>query len=95
MSILVRFNPVSMSAETYDAVLKRIEAASESWPPEGLDYHCCFGPDGDLKVSEIWDSQEQFAAFGEVLMPILSESGIEFAGEPEIFPIHNIMRQAA
>ena len=37
----------------------------------GLDYHVLFGPEGDMKVSEIWDSQEQLEAFGEVLMPIL------------------------
>jgi hypothetical protein len=34
------------------------------WPPDGMDYHVCFGQDGDLRVSEIWDSQEKFEAFG-------------------------------
>jgi len=32
-------------------------------------------------VSEIWDS-EQLRAFGERLMPILDEVGIEFSGPP-------------
>jgi hypothetical protein len=41
-------------------------------------------------VSEIWDSQEQFQAFGEKLMPVLNEAGIEFSGDPEIFEVHNI-----
>jgi hypothetical protein len=47
-----------------------------------MDYHVCFGQDGDLRVSEIWDSQEKLEAFGERLMPILAEVGIQ-PGEPE------------
>ncbi len=49
--------------------------------------------EGNLRVSERWDSREQFAAFGECLMPVLSQAGIEFAGEPEIFETHNIEKR--
>lgn len=49
-----------------------------------LDYHVCFGTNGNLRVSEIWDSQEQLDAFGEQLMPVLSEVGIPDPGEPEV-----------
>jgi hypothetical protein len=59
----------------------------------GLDYHVCFGSEGNLRVSEIWDSREQFAAFGERLMPILAASGIEFSGEPETFEVHNVIKR--
>ena len=58
-----------------------------------MDYHVLFGSEGDLRVSEIWDSREQPQAFGEQLMPILAEVGIEFAGEPEIFEVHNIVKR--
>ena len=63
------------------------------FPPDGRDYHVCFGTDGDLHVSEIWDSQEQFQAYGEVLMPILADVGIQFSGEPEVFEVHNIIKR--
>jgi hypothetical protein len=92
MSIVVRFNPTSMTAETYDKVLPQVQESGD-WPPDGLDYHVCFGSDGNLKVSEIWDSEEQFQAFGERLMPILNEAGIEFSGEPEVFEVHNIEKR--
>ena len=39
--------------------------------PEGLQLHVCFGEDGDLRVSEVWDSREQFEAFGEQPLPVL------------------------
>jgi hypothetical protein len=44
-----------------------------------------------LRVSEIWDSREQFDAFGERLMPVLKDVGVELSGEPEILEIHNVV----
>ena len=93
MSILARFAPASppVTAEQYDDAIRRLEAAGD-FPPEGLDYHCCFGSDQNLRVSEIWDSMEQFNAFGERLMPVLADLGIN-PGEPEILEIHNVIRR--
>ena len=93
MSIVVRFNPTSLTTEKYDEALRRHEEAGVEFPPDGLDYHVCFGSDGNLRVSEIWDSREQFEAYGERLMPILADVGIEFSGEPEIFEVHNIRKR--
>jgi hypothetical protein len=92
MSILVRFAPESLTAEQYDESVKRLEEGDGDWPPEGLDYHCCFGSDGNLNVSEIWDSQEQWSAFGERLMPVLADVGIE-PGEPQVIEIHNVVKR--
>jgi hypothetical protein len=91
MSIVVRYNPSSLTGETYDTVSSKVQ--SGNWPPDGLDYHVCFGSEGNLKVSEIWDSQEQWQAHTQELMPILQEAGIEFAGEPEVLEVHNIERR--
>jgi hypothetical protein len=43
-------------------------------------------------VSEIWDSQEQWEAFGEQLMPLLNRLGID-PGQPEVCEVHNIERR--
>ncbi len=93
MSIVVRLHPTSMTTEKYDDVIRRHEEAGIELPPDGMDYHVCFGPDGDLRVSEVWDSQEQFEAYGERLMPILADAGIEFSGEPESFEVHKIIKR--
>jgi hypothetical protein len=92
MSIVVRFQPASLTSKQYDESLRRLEEGGE-FPPEGLEYHICFGSEGDLKVSEIWDSREQLDAFGERLMPLLTDIGIQFAGEPEVFEVKNIIRR--
>ena len=92
MSVLIRFAPASAtSTEQYDETIRRLEDAGD-FPPEGLDFHVCFLADGNVRVSEIWDSREQFDAFGERLMPLLAEVGID-PGEPEILEIHNIIRR--
>ena len=92
MSIVVRFNPTNLTTEKYDETVRRLEEAG-AWPPDGLDYHVFFGSEGNLRVSEIWDSREQLEAFGEKLMPILADNGIEFSGDPEIFEVHNIIKR--
>ncbi len=91
MSVVTRFAPASLTAQQYDDSISRIQEAG-GFPPDGLDYHVCFGADGNLRVSEIWDSREQFEAFGERLTPLLAEAGID-PGEPEVIEIHNIIKR--
>ena len=92
MSILIRFAPASQtSTEQYDETIRRLEEAGD-FPPDGMEYHVCFLVDGNVRVSEIWDSREQLDAFGQRLMPLLADAGID-PGEPEILDIHNIIRR--
>jgi hypothetical protein len=91
-SILVRFAPTShVTTEQYDQTIRQLEKVGD-WLPEGLEYHVAFKSDGKFRVSEIWDSREQFDAFGERLMPVLKDVGIE-PGKPEMLEIHNIVKR--
>jgi len=91
MSVLISFAPASLTKAQYDESVRKLEESGD-FPPEGLDYHVCFGSEGKLRVNEIWNSREQLDSFGERLMPVLSEVGIE-PGEPEILEIHNIVKR--
>jgi hypothetical protein len=93
VAIVARYHPASLTAEKYDATNKQVQAAGLEWPADGLDYHVCFGTDGSLMVSEIWDSREQWEVYGERLMPLLAEAGIEFSGEPDVFEVHEITKR--
>jgi hypothetical protein len=89
MSILVRFAPASTTTtQQYDETIGRLQSDGGDFPPDGLEYHCAFIADGNLRVSEVWDSQEKFEAFGQRLMPILADVGID-PGTPEILEVHN------
>ncbi|HKG02060.1 MAG TPA: hypothetical protein VKB03_02675 [Conexibacter sp.] len=92
MSILVRFAPASLTQEQYDASVGRLEQEG-IFPPEGMDFHVCFGTEPSLRVSEIWDSREQWEAFGERLMPVLADIGIQ-PGEPEVIEVRNVVRRS-
>jgi len=92
-SILVRFTPApDVTTAQYDETISRLEKSGD-WLPEGLEFHVAFKSDGKFVVSEIWDSREQFDAFGERLMPVLKDVGIELSGEPEMLEIHNILKR--
>jgi quinol monooxygenase YgiN len=92
MSIVVRFNPKNVTREKYDEVVRRLEQAGE-WPhPPGLEFHVLYGSEGELRVSEIWDSRESLEAYGQTIFPIMGEVGIEMAGEPEIYEVQNIVK---
>jgi hypothetical protein len=91
MAIVVRYAPQSVTTQQYDQTVERFnEAFGQDFMPEGCEIHVAFvGPDGNVRVSEIWDSREQWEAFGEKLMPVLSEAGID-AGQPEVFEVHRL-----
>ena len=92
MSIVVRFAPDSATTtEQYDEVLRRLDADGQLGP-DGQEYHVAFLVDGNLRVSEIWDSQEQFEAHGQHLMPVLEQVGID-PGQPEIHEVHNVIKR--
>ena len=92
MSVVIRFHPKGLTKEVYDRASEKVESELD-WMPEGLDYHVCFGEEGDLRVSEIWDSIEQARAFQEKLMPVLQEAGVEFGDEPEVYEVHGLEKR--
>jgi hypothetical protein len=88
MSIGVYLHPPSLTAEQYDEINRRLEAAGER-RPKGLQFHSCFGESGSLSVYDVWESQQDFEAFGAKLMPILSDLGID-GGKPDVVPMYDM-----
>jgi hypothetical protein len=89
-TITVSFTPRSMDARQYDEVIKRLENAGAS-TPAGRLYHVCFGTGSSLRVVDVWESQEAFNAFGQTLLPILEQVGLD-PGQPEFAEVHNIIQ---
>jgi hypothetical protein len=95
MSIVVRYNPACLTTEQYDEADRRLRDAGVEPLPDGLEYHVCFGSDGNLRISEIWDSREQFEAFGQRLMqkPVFAEIPFDSGSPPEIFEVHTTRKR--
>lgn len=89
MAFVLRFAPQGMTAAKYDEIIRRLEAAGAG-KPEGRLYHVCFGDKENLHVSDLWDSMENFEKFGETLVPILQELGVD-SGAPEVIEVYNII----
>jgi hypothetical protein len=89
MAIGVYFASTGMNSATYDRALERLDAAGAG-SPAGRVFHASFGDANDLQVFDVWSSQADFDAFGEMLMPILSELGANLE-QPEIVEVHNVL----
>lgn len=93
MSIVARFIPTNLTPEKYAEATRRLEEAG-LWPSrDGMELHVCFGPEDNLRVSEIWSSREQMDAYTDRVMPILAEVGIGLSGPPEILEVHNLVQR--
>lgn len=60
--------------EKYDEALRGLEAAGAD-SPRGRSSHFALESDGSIQVFDVWESQEDFDAFGQTLVPILAELG--------------------
>lgn len=84
-----------VTQEQYEESVRRLTGGKErlespaDWPTEGLLAHIPGqGPNG-FRVVDVWESEEAARRFGEVLMPVLMDLGVE--GEPEIYPAHTFV----
>ena len=78
-----------MGTDKYEEVQRRLEAVGEA-APAGRSYHVAFHMGDGLQVVDVWESQEAFDAFGQTLMPILTELGIN-PGELAVGEVENVL----
>jgi hypothetical protein len=66
----------------------RVESPSD-WPVEGLLAHVAGEGESGFRVVDVWESEEAAQRFGETLIPILQEVGVN--AKPEIYPAHTFV----
>ena len=87
--VLVYFSFAQASAEQYDQVWVDLKAAGYEHP-KGLLFHAGAPKGTGWTVVDVWESEDDFRAFGAVLMPIIIKTGLPLA-EPTVMPIHNML----
>jgi len=78
MALGMYFTPSWFTPERYDGAITRLEAAGAG-APAGRLYHIALETEGQIQVSDVWDSEESFQAFGATLVPILAMLGVDLA----------------
>lgn len=95
MAIVAVFQGPGLTQDAYEASIEKLTGrkggmkAPSDWPVAGLLAHVAGnGPTG-FRVVDVWESEQSFQSFGNALMPILNELGIE--AQPEIYPAHTVV----
>jgi hypothetical protein len=89
MALGIYFIHGGFTPEKYADAISQLAAAGHG-APKGRSYHVALESDGEIQVFDIWESQEDFDAFGPVLMPILAGLGVELK-TPMVATVHNII----
>jgi hypothetical protein len=90
MAIVAVFEGVTQ--EQYEESVRKLTGGKErlespaDWPVTGLLAHVAGQGGKGFRVVDVWES---FGVFGESLIPILREIGVE--GEPEVYPAHTFV----
>jgi hypothetical protein len=93
--VLVHQGP-SITRERYEEAVRKVtggKSPAEStadWPVEGLLVHIAGQAESGFRVVDVWASEDACRRFGERLMPILKEVGID--EQPEIYPAHTFVK---
>lgn len=90
MALAFYFAPTTpMTAQKYDECIVALKKAGHAHPAGRL-YHSAFGTGESLQIFDVWTSQEAFERFGQVLMPIMAQIGLESV-PPAVMSVHNVI----
>ena len=92
MAIVAVFQSPELTEQVYEETVRRLTGGKSrmespaDWPVPGLLAHIAGQSAGGFRVVDVWESEEAFGRFGESLMPILQDIGVQ--GQPDIYPAH-------
>ncbi len=84
MAIVMQMEWPGVTRADYDSVMDAL--GLDASPPEGALFHVAGGDGAAWHVIDVWESEEACNRFGEVLVPILQEVGID--DQPQRYPTH-------
>ena len=95
MPVLMVHDSPGGTQTQYEEVIARLSDGRgfnslDDWPVTGLLSHVAGPTDRGWRVVDVWESEEAFLRFGDVIGPVLQQVG--FPGEPRLFPVHHLVR---
>ena len=95
MPVVMVHDSPGVTQEQYEQVGARLTEGRglhslSDWPVAGILSHTA-GPTADgWRVIDVWESEEAFQRFGEVIGPVLEELG--YPGQPQLFELRNFVK---
>lgn len=90
MPLGLYFRSPGLTRALYDQAVKELEKAGAGFGKvPGRTFHCALETDGMISVFDIWESKEQFEKFGEKLLPIMQQLGVD-PGQPQMMTVHRV-----
>ena len=95
MPVVMVHDSPGVTQEQYEQVGARLTdgrglSSLSDWPVAGILSHTA-GPTADgWRVIDVWESDEAFQRFGEVIGPVLRE--LDYPGQPQLFELHNFVK---
>jgi hypothetical protein len=96
MAIIAVFDIPGMTQAQYEEGTNKVNKgrglvkASSDWPVPGLIAHIAGPGPAGWHVTDVWDSEESFNQFGEIILPILRDLGFGDV-QPKVFPAFNVV----
>jgi hypothetical protein len=89
MALGIYFVHEGFTPEKYQEAIMQLEVAGQG-SPKGRSNHFALESLDSIQVFDVWDSMEDFEAFGETLVPILKGMGVELK-DPMVATIFNVI----
>jgi len=95
MPVVVVHQGPSLTQDRYEETVRKLTGGKSSlespadWPVEGLLVHAAGQGANGFRVVDVWESEDAFRRFGDTLVPILQELGVE--EQPEVYPAHTFV----
>lgn len=95
MPVVMVHDSPGVTQEQYEQVGARLTdgrglKSLSDWPVDGILSHSA-GPTADgWRVIDVWESEEAFQRFGEVIGPVLQE--LDYPGQPQLFELRNFVK---
>ena len=91
MAVVAVFETPNLTQQLYEETVRRLtngaksrmESASD-WPVPGLVAHVAGQGKNCFRVVDVWESEDAFRRFGDLIMPILKDLGLDL--QPDIYP---------
>jgi hypothetical protein len=96
VAIIAIFDQPGMTQAQYEQVSNKVNRdrglvkKPADWPVPGLISHTSAPTPDGWYVADVWESEEAFRRFSEVVLPLLREAGAPEV-EPKIYPVFNLV----